>query len=282
MVLYKYVSAERIDILQNRLIRFTQPNAMNDPFEARPDFEALATNERFAKVFADAVRQEFAYREYFWRRELTNLDQQALADRIEGDPNYAEQLHKDAGLPDPLPDTRSRTYDLCNVVGILSLSETPDNLLMWAHNAEEHTGFVIVLDGSHDFFRGDDSTQGFAKPERVQYSSNRPRTTIEEVSELELFLIKESNWEYEKEWRYLKYLDDADERFEEAVTPPIALFRLPPRCVNAVILGCRRSEELKNKIVALRRDDSEFRHLQIQQARMSTTHYHLIIKEIET
>lgn len=38
MVFYKYVSAKRIDILQNRLIRFTQPNAMNDPFEGQPHF----------------------------------------------------------------------------------------------------------------------------------------------------------------------------------------------------------------------------------------------------
>ena len=130
MVLYKYVTEERIDILQNRLIRFTQPNAMNDPFEARPDFKALATNEGFASAFADVVRQEPAYWELFSCIGLTNLDRQALADRIEDDPDYAEQLHKDADLPNPLTYSRSRTYELCNVVGILSLSETPDNLLM--------------------------------------------------------------------------------------------------------------------------------------------------------
>ena len=32
---------ERIDILENRLIRFTQPFALNDPFEGQPDFYAL-------------------------------------------------------------------------------------------------------------------------------------------------------------------------------------------------------------------------------------------------
>ena len=50
MVFYKYVSSERIDILQNRLIRFTQPNAMNDPFEAKPHFYALGTKEKFAET----------------------------------------------------------------------------------------------------------------------------------------------------------------------------------------------------------------------------------------
>jgi hypothetical protein len=33
--LYKYVTAERIDVLQNELIRFTQPSALNDPWDVR-------------------------------------------------------------------------------------------------------------------------------------------------------------------------------------------------------------------------------------------------------
>jgi hypothetical protein len=34
--------------------------------------------------------------------------------------------------------------------GILSLTEKHDNLLMWAHYAGEHTGFVIEFDSSHE------------------------------------------------------------------------------------------------------------------------------------
>ena len=184
---------------------------MNDPFEARPNIEATATKEGFASVFADVVRQEPAYWELFSCIGLTNLDRQALADKIEGDPDYAEQLHKDADLPNPLTYSRNRTYELCNVVGILSLSETPDNILMCAHYAEEHTGFALMLDDYHNFFKGNDSIRGFAAPSRVQYCSNRPSKT-EEVTKLEIFLIKGPHWEYEKEWRHLKGRRDADKR----------------------------------------------------------------------
>ncbi|MDE0186394.1 MAG: hypothetical protein OXP71_13225 [Candidatus Poribacteria bacterium] len=76
---------------------------MNVPFEARPNIEAIATREGFASVFAD----------------------------IEGDPVYAEQLHKDADLPNPFTYSRNRTYKLCDGVGILSISVTPGNLLVW-------------------------------------------------------------------------------------------------------------------------------------------------------
>lgn len=43
MTLYKYVTAERIDVLQNGLIRFTQASALNDPWDMRPHVERLIT-----------------------------------------------------------------------------------------------------------------------------------------------------------------------------------------------------------------------------------------------
>ena len=291
MIFYKYVTAERINILQNRLIRFTQPNALNDPFEARLNFHA--TPEGFASAFADTIRQKPRMWEACQRETQTNLDQRAFADKVERDFNYAEQLYRSLGWDPPLSDLQESLYDLpdrlyrevYNRVGILSLSETPDNLLMWAHYAKEHTGFVLMLDGSHDFFKGDNPSpriaKGFAKPERVEYRLERPQTSIEEPPR-EILLIKGSDWKYEKEWRYLKHINDAAELYEDSNSPPVALFRLPPKCMMGVILGCYRSKELENKIVALRRDDPEFEHLRIQQAFISKTHYRLEIREIET
>ena len=291
MILYKYVSAERIDILQNQLIRFTQPNALNDPFEARPNFHA--TIEGFAREFANTIRQNPGMWEDCRRVTQTNLDQQLFADTIEGNPDNAAQLYRSLGRQPPLPELLGKSYGLpdklykevYNLVGILSLSETPDNLLMWAHYAEGHTGFVLMFDGSHDFFKGDNPdpeiARGFAKPEPVQYKSERPRTPIEDPP-LEILLIKGSDWKHEKEWRYLKHLEDADERCKDANNLDANLFRLPPKCIRSVTLGCYRSKELENKIVALRHDNPEFGHLQILQARASTTRYRLVIEEIET
>ena len=282
MIFYKYLPPERIDILQNRLIRFTQPNALNDPFEAKPHFHAFATKVGLASAFADMIRQApTVVWEDFRRVTQTNLDRQAFADKLEGDPDYADWLYKNVGLPNPLPKERKRVNRWFNIVGILSLSKTWDNLLMWAHYAKEHTGFVLMLDGSHKFFEGNESLLGFAKPEPVQYKLERPSTTIEEVTMSEIFFTKGSDWQYEKEWRYLKFLNDADKRHEMPNTPPVELFRLLPKCVSGVILGGRSSQELKDTIVALRRDDPEFEHLQIQQAGASANHYRLGIKEIE-
>jgi len=286
VVLYKYVPAERIDILQNRLIRFTQPSVLNDPFEAHPYFYALGTKEKFAEAFADMIRRApYCVWKDYKNATRTNLDRSAFTYQLEADPDYAGQLCKNLGHRDILPNLRERFYKLHNMAGILSLSETPNNLLMWSHYAAGHTGLVLVLDGTHDFFKSDISLHGFAKPEPVEYRSERPCMTAKETSEeaalQKIFFIKGSDWKYEKEWRYLKILDEADKRFKDANSTEVSLFRLPPKCVIGIILGCYRSQELENQILTLQHEAPEFSHLKIQKTRTSGTHYHLEIAEID-
>ncbi len=290
MVFYKYVSEKRIDILQNRLIRFTQPLALNDPFEANPHFYKLGSKEEFAKNYAEAIRR-FPIRVWIDYCKAIGNDpgRFTLANKVQNDPDYAEWLYKNLHKKNPedlLPNLQERFYKLHNEFGILSLSETPDNLLMWAHYAAGHTGFVLVLDGSHDFFKGAVFLPGLAKPERVEYSSERHRMTAEETSEetamRDIFFIKGSDWEYEKEWRYLKNLNNADQKITDVNAHDVHLFELPSKCIKGVILGCYSSENLKEKISAIKRDKTEFNHLRIQQTRASETEYRLEIKEIET
>ena len=286
MDFYKYALEERIDILRNRLIRFTQPSALNDPFEGQPDFYALG-KKGLAISFAEMIKRA-PYRVWkdYKRATRTSLDRWAFANQLKTDPDYAEWLYNNLGHRDILPDLRERFYKLHNEFGVLSLSETPDNLLMWAHYAEAHTGFILVLDGLHDFFKGTVSLPGFAKPERVEYRLERPRMTIEDTSEKaamhEIFFVKGSDWEYEMEWRYLKNVNEANKRSKDANNHDVHLYRLPPKCMKGVILGCKSPEELKSKILELQRNDPDFGHLQIQQARASETHYRLEIAEIET
>ncbi|MBI1929696.1 DUF2971 domain-containing protein [Candidatus Poribacteria bacterium] len=281
MVLYKYLPAKRVDILQRHLIRFSQPAALNDPFESLPYFHAIATEAGSARAFAETIRQMSPTMWEDFRTEAqTNLDQQAFADRVEGDPARAANLYNEV-CPNPVPNARKKMYQQINrTVGILSLSEVRDNLLMWAHYADNHAGFVIMLDGSHDFFKTGDSTIGFAEPERVRYRAERPRTTFEEVTEFDIFLVKSTHWMHEQEWRYLKYLRDADERIENT-SLPVYLFRLPPECIRGVILGSRASADLQDKILALRHDDPELGHLRVLRAGLDGADYLLRVKELE-
>ena len=48
MYLYKYLPPDRIDVLENAAIRFTQPDQLNDPFESRPCMTSIREHFRTA------------------------------------------------------------------------------------------------------------------------------------------------------------------------------------------------------------------------------------------
>jgi hypothetical protein len=59
MSLYKYVPPERLDVLRNLRIRFTQPGAQNDPFELRPVVERFRRREVARQALAKPLSEEW-------------------------------------------------------------------------------------------------------------------------------------------------------------------------------------------------------------------------------
>ena len=55
---YKYVTAERIDVLQNELIRFSQPSALNDPRDMRPHIERVFTDDEIDEHIMAPMKPE--------------------------------------------------------------------------------------------------------------------------------------------------------------------------------------------------------------------------------
>ncbi|MBK4366869.1 DUF2971 domain-containing protein, partial [Enterobacter hormaechei] len=50
-------------------------------------------------------------------------------------------------------DTTMQSFNskLIGITRILSLTETPTNILMWGHYAQAHSGFIIEFDINHPF-----------------------------------------------------------------------------------------------------------------------------------
>jgi hypothetical protein len=46
MMLYKYLQPARLDVLEQKRIRFTQPADFNDPFEFRPCIQSAASEDQ--------------------------------------------------------------------------------------------------------------------------------------------------------------------------------------------------------------------------------------------
>jgi hypothetical protein len=173
MSLYKYVAPHLWrNILADGFIRFTQPSAFNDPFEMQPYFECLDEeaelrkgiqnfiNDNSVKDFLE-VGLQVAYMEIPNEvKTLISFDKfKSIAEYgLKRDKREIEEAvelvinmmsNKNGQLT---ADVRNQFLCVHSIIGVLSLSEKRDNLLMWAHYAQNHEGFVIEFDESHDFF----------------------------------------------------------------------------------------------------------------------------------
>lgn len=139
--LYKFVAPDRIDILETGFIRFTQPSALNDPFELQPVFENLLTEEQLQ----EAANPPFEMVEKEIRRHYVTLtpEQQAvlsvedLLELLKTNPLVLEQLIAQiaptlrAGVQAFTPQAKVMlTEVLQNKFGILSLSEDANQPLL--------------------------------------------------------------------------------------------------------------------------------------------------------
>ena len=119
---------------------------------------------------------------------------------------------KDKELLDFNSDFYNKAF---NRIGIVSFSETNDNLLMWSHYADNHRGIVVTFNTSHDFFKKDGSKS--RQLGRVQYRKDRMKafpSTFQHGRPIadanRIYFEKSDEWIYEKEHRLMSDLYAAD------------------------------------------------------------------------
>jgi len=163
------------------------------------------------------------------------------------------------------------------MIGILCLTESPDNLLMWAHYADSHQGFVVEFDADSPFFnqrRGSDDE--FWHLRKVLYSERRPSFVLSEVEDFSPFLTKGEDWRYEAEWRMMVPLSSASKIIGGGPTA-IHLFEYPKSAIRAVIFGCRIAESKQEQIRQILREAPEYKEVQCRSAKIDETRYRLLI-----
>ncbi len=304
MSLYKYVTPERIDILRNGLIRFTQPSAFNDPFECKPVIRSLTRGIDLSQPISIPPTKEILskakidFAAFRRRNRLPPLPPGtekrywvAMAKAIDSLANFS--------LKETLEDEESKAFigkmflgGLGTNLGVLSLAEKADNLLMWSHYAQQHTGFVIEFDDQDSYFKRISANVLKHDPlvlQKVRYSDKRPHiTSLKNFEErASWYLVKSKQWKYEQEWRMMRRLVDGDvclrlhnNRFvkmrrgelqqlvrilEQGMRPEevsyLHLFSLPPSCIKGIIVGCRMFRRDKLKMLRLLTRDTRYAHV---------------------
>ncbi len=220
-IVYKYQTSRTAvgHILLKKTLRFTPPAQLNDPFECGP-----APGSAFVKAVSDESRR---------------LSQAAAGPGL--DENLATELLTEKLLRVSFQKTFGQ------ITGVLSLSRRSDDLLMWAHYAGDHTGFVLGFDATHGFFQPGSgiSRDGLRD---VQYPSSRPQVPLEALNAppsgkiLDMrqvtdafFFSKSPVWAHEEEVRVIRRLDPAS-----GGIPGVVNF--PPELVKEIIVGVRTSE----------------------------------------
>ncbi|HEH9441900.1 TPA: DUF2971 domain-containing protein [Aeromonas sobria] len=199
---YKYSKYFGLKYLKDITLRISSPYTLNDPFEEIINEEVMERLQSIAKPEDMGLSD---YKKYF------------------GEDSAKEFL-------------TSRINSLIDGYGIVSFSETPRNLLMWAHYADEHNGICIGF--KKDLFESQkkagptiNNIESYI-PQKIDYDSIRPeniesmansRDEIRHQARRQL-LTKSDDWIYEKEHRcilpmkwadQLRLVDKKDERLFE-------------------------------------------------------------------
>lgn len=281
--LYKYFPA-RPGFFENYLIRSTTRLSLNDPFEVNPSIDffvgfCLHFNEtRFGKT-EDEIRE------------------------------YLISLPKNS-------NSRELGITWYKNHGIVSLTETKDNLLMWSHYASEHSGYVVEFDTNHDFFNEkfiSDSNSHSGKVTRVLY--RKERLSDLGAFAMEPYFHKSDEWAYEKEHRLLLPVDSADERWIDTESlnqliksgslgkvdsiplndklsvlqscqymgslifhPEVMfMFEVPKEAIKSVTFGVNTKEELKADII--RKITNQNLNITVYEAQLDEFYYRLKFEE---
>ena len=281
--LYKYQPPDRISSIENRLLRFSQPGVFNDPFELR--------------AVISATHQDDALIEQVNLRGIAELAAKTSPQLARLNPTQKNQwiartvARAKEKLRLALPAAQNAVFDLINhrdlvasankSLGILCLSSTATNLLMWGHYTSSYAGFVVEFDATHDFFScPPDAHASAGTLTKVNYLDNRPTILLDKVTDdcvAQLLFSKAKNWKYEQEWRLVRRLASAN-----SVLPgkplDIHLFEIPPTAITAVVVGHRMSKENFETVRAILTSPL-YQHIALKRIQIHASKYSLTIED---
>jgi hypothetical protein len=266
-MLYKYLSPNRISVIDNFRIRFTQPAALNDPFESALLVDAAAYDE--VSLFIEAKREEII-------KELnpsTDAEWKELEDAV-------LELHRHAQAQmKPVMIGRHIVELINRAQGVLSLSRANNSLLMWAHYGDSHQGYVIGLDETHPFFREPDRFGNVTKPNNVIYTSRRMPVLAGSVDFYEqLLCYKSLEWAYEQEVRIFRTFGNPED-FAKNGSDQVHLFNLPRECIKEIYIGANASAETRKKVLQI--VDRRKLRVKVFDAYIAEDRYALDFREID-
>lgn len=216
--LYKYIhfnapSLNGSDAIQNKFnkrqscfengeIWYPQANKLNDPFDCNPDFQlSVNDEEKLEEVVNSLSKNELNFIE--GEIGISNKEELLTLLKTPNVMNVAGSAERSA-IPDDFIHQSVFAGFLgalfsasISRIGVLSLTEDPFNLMMWAHYGGNSTGICLEFERNSNNILGSKSTY------KVKYLTKRPKIMLHDRHKKieEMITTKSHVWKYEKEWR---------------------------------------------------------------------------------
>lgn len=217
--LYKYYSLNerntnhRERIFTHNELYFPSPRSFNDPFDSKIQLVFDGSKDEWERYLRELYKRF---------RPSWNRKQRLSEVRMK----MREKRYK------RFPEGMANSY--LDEMGVFCMSEVKDQILMWSHYSEGHTGFCLE-------FRATSTTTFFGKAQKIKYCEVYPsinffKSSRDAQTEATL-LTKAKLWCYEKEWRIIEHERGA------------GTYSFPQELLTGVIIGCQMPDENKNKII---------------------------------
>lgn len=251
--LYKYRSIDRSDsarahhIITRREAFFAKKNSFNDPFDCRHGITFDGNRNQQARYLKRIAR-------------LGNPDKNRLERRIR-----VSEFRRENVLinPNNIAICQQKEEEIHDTVGIFCLSRSPDDILMWSHYSDGHTGYCVV-------FQDDPSDPFIGRAQEVIYTDEFPIVNpVREDSDTRFrksILTKAERWSYEKEWRIIDARNG----------PGVQVY--PVHLLHGVILGAKMSVDDKLLVRDWCRSGSH--SIEFYQAHLHESRYALRIERL--
>jgi len=257
--LYKYMNMDcnKVwDILINESLFFYPPTKFNDPYDCKIQFNYDdCTESDFREIFTSFLRKANSTRP---ENDIIKEVDKIIASGGHMSERWRSKFREHA--------KRELQPDL-DRMGLLCLSEDRDNILLWAHYADNHKGLCFEFDSKvlqeKYYCKKIEYEKKYISLKEFYWPFHNEQN--EECARL-LLLRKSEHWEYENEWRIIIDWQEIEKR------GGTRLFKMPEHLLTGIILGLEMDKKdkekvrdmihrfgLKPKLYEAKKDESSFR-----------------------
>jgi hypothetical protein len=235
-VLYKYLPPERLHVLNESRVRFSQRTVFEDDHELQPDYAIFGTESEI------------------WRFALSKGIQLK-----QGGLSAAEMVAEMAGSSRAQQiaiEALQKNVRARDEVGIFCLTEATDSDQMWAEYAGQGAGFIIGFDTSHPGF---EQLKGRGQLGKVHYSDEPIGSALGSLwndDAVGSLFRKRMKYAFEQEWRCIRMLHRL-----ERCAGDVFLSSFDPASVREIVIGaeCAVEQTIRELIAA----DARYEHVLI-------------------